>query len=148
MHLKLTSILVTIIVMTIRFQAMAQSQPVTWTVEQLVSPEALAERINANKAPLPLVISVGPSALIKGSVDAGEAHEKASISQLKSILAKEPKNREVIIYCGCCPFAKCPNVRPALALLKDLKFSDAKLLNLEKNIKTDWIDKGYPVNEK
>ncbi|MHA4739089.1 rhodanese-like domain-containing protein [Dyadobacter sp. MSC1_007] len=148
MHLKLTSILVMIIVMTIRFQAMAQSQPVTWTVEQLVSPEALAERINANKAPLPLVISVGPSALIKGSVDAGEAHEKASISQLKSILAKESKNREVIIYCGCCPFAKCPNVRPALALLKDLKFSDAKLLNLEKNVKTDWIDKGYPVNEK
>jgi hypothetical protein len=148
MYLRLTALLVTIIMVTTGFQAMAQSQPETWTVEQLVSPHALAERIKANKAPLPLVISVGPSALIKGSVDAGEAHEKASIFQLKSILAKEPKNREVIIYCGCCPFAKCPNVRPALALLKDLKFSEAKLLNLEKNVKTDWIDKGYPVNEK
>jgi hypothetical protein len=27
-----------------------------------------------------------------------------------------------------------------------MKFERQKLLNLPKNIKVDWIDKGYPVN--
>jgi hypothetical protein len=36
-------------------------------------------------------------------------------------------------------------VRPAIAALKTLQFSNYKLLNLPKNLKADWIDKGYPT---
>jgi hypothetical protein len=35
-------------------------------------------------------------------------------------------------------------VRPALALLQQMKFTNYHLLNLPHNIKVDWIEKGYP----
>jgi hypothetical protein len=53
--------------------------------------------------------------------------------------------RPAVVYCGCCPYEHCPNVRPAVAVLKEMKFTNFKLLNLEKNIKTDWLDKGFPA---
>jgi alkanesulfonate monooxygenase len=39
---------------------------------------------------------------------------------------------------------RCPNIRPAFSLLNEMKFTHAHLLNLEHNIKTDWVAKGYP----
>ena len=63
----------------------------------------------------------------------------------KEQLKKLPKNKRVVIYCGCCPFEHCPNVRPAIQLLKQMKFTNYRLLDLPKNIKIDWIDKGYPT---
>ena len=51
----------------------------------------------------------------------------------------------MIIYCGCCPFRRCPNVRPAFELLKKMKFTNAKLLNLPTSLNDDWISKGYPM---
>jgi thiosulfate/3-mercaptopyruvate sulfurtransferase len=68
------------------------------------------------------------------------------LQKLKDSLAGLPKESEIIIYCGCCPFERCPNVRPAIQVLKDLNFTNYKLLNLPHNIKIDWIDKGYPSN--
>jgi rhodanese-related sulfurtransferase len=75
------------------------------------------------------------------------AKEEESLDTLKSKLAALPKDTKVVIYCGCCPFEHCPNVRPAIAVLKDMKFTNYQLLNLPHNIKTDWIDKGYPVKK-
>jgi thiosulfate/3-mercaptopyruvate sulfurtransferase len=40
-----------------------------------------------------------------------------------------------------------PYIRPAMALLKNMQFSNYKLLNLPQNVKVDWIDKGYPIIE-
>ncbi|HCS20823.1 MAG TPA: hypothetical protein DIW47_09730 [Bacteroidetes bacterium] len=57
------------------------------------------------------------------------------------------RDAEIIIYCGCCPFSDCPNIRPAFEVLNELKFTNPKLLNLPKNLKADWIDKGYPMND-
>ena len=118
-----------------------------WVPAQLVEPAGLAAEINHPSAHPPLVISVGPSGLIKGSVEAGPAKEGANLDKLRALLTKEDRNREVIIYCGCCPFDRCPNVRPAFRLLTEMKFNHARLLNLSHNIKTDWIDHGYPVKE-
>ena len=55
------------------------------------------------------------------------------------------RDREVVIYCGCCPFRRCPNVRPAFELLKELKFTNAKLLNLPTSLQADWTSKDYPM---
>lgn len=118
-----------------------------WVPAQLVEPADLAAEIHHPSAHPPLVISVGPAATIKGSQEAGPAKDGASLDRLRALLAKEDRNREVILYCGCCPFARCPNVRPAFSLLTEMKFTHARLLNLSHNIKTDWIDKGYPVKE-
>lgn len=116
-----------------------------WTPEQLMAPADLAARIRGGSEPL--VICVGPSGLITGSVETGPAHEAANLDKLKALLSKEDRNREVVIYCGCCPFVHCPNVRPAFTLLKEMHFTHARLLDLSHNIKTDWIDHGYPVKE-
>ncbi|TDS50716.1 rhodanese-like domain-containing protein [Myroides indicus] len=123
----------------------AQQKQEPWTISQLMAPETLADKINNSQIVSALIISVGPDDLIKGSVNAGPASEPQNIKQLKALLAKTPKDTEVVIYCGCCPFANCPNIRPAFTLLTESGFKNAKLLNLPQNIKVDWLDKNYPV---
>jgi thiosulfate/3-mercaptopyruvate sulfurtransferase len=125
---------------------LAQSAPETWTAAQLKAPEELAKQIDGPAAAKPVIINVGPQAVIKGSLDAGAANEHGNIEKLKSLLAKQDKSKEVVLYCGCCPFDRCPNVRPAFTALKEQGFKKARLLDIPKNIKTNWIDKGYPVN--
>lgn len=115
-----------------------------WTASQLMAPAKLAEILGQPAAKKPIIYSVGPGALIKGSVDMGRAQEKENLGKFRTTLAKLPKDAYLVIYCGCCPFERCPNIRPAFALLKEMKFTQAYLLNLEHNIKTDWIAKGYP----
>lgn len=123
--------------------SLRQQEP--WTATQLVAPADLARTIETGaKEQQPLLLSVGPAAMIKGSVDIGPASGKEGLDKLKAALEKQPKDKEIIIYCGCCPFAHCPNIRPAFRLLKEMHFTNAKLLNLEHNIRTDWMDKGYP----
>lgn len=115
-----------------------------WTPDQLQQPADLAKRINENKN-IPVIINVGPRALIPHSLDAGTTNDATGVKNLKSILSKLNKNADIVIYCGCCPFADCPNVRPAIQTLKDNKFTNYHLLNLPQNIHADWISKGYPV---
>jgi thiosulfate/3-mercaptopyruvate sulfurtransferase len=115
-----------------------------WKAGQLMAPSDLAAVLNNANAKKPIVYSVGPGALIKGSLDMGPAHEKENLDKLKAALSKLPKNADIIIYCGCCPFDRCPNIRPAFSLLNEMQFTNARLLNLEHNIRTDWVAKGYP----
>jgi rhodanese-related sulfurtransferase len=117
--------------------------PVNWTSDQLMQPEQLAQLMQQKK-PLPVILSVGPGALIQHSIDIGPVQEKENLDKLKKQLSKLPKDTSVVVYCGCCPFEHCPNVRPAIQALKDMHFTNYKLLNLEHNLKKDWIDKGYP----
>ena len=119
-----------------------------WTAADLLAPADLARSIETGaKNEMPLILSVGPAALIKGSVDIGPASEKAPLQKLKQTLQNQPRDKEIVIYCGCCPFSHCPNVRPAFKLLKEMHFTKAKLLNLQHNIRTDWMDKGYPTKQ-
>jgi thiosulfate/3-mercaptopyruvate sulfurtransferase len=116
-----------------------------WTSGQLESPEDLAKIINDPKLKQPLIFCIGPSAIIKNSIDIGLGKDSANLAKFKQQLDHLPKDAEIVIYCGCCPFEHCPNIRPAFRLLNQLKFTHHKLLNLEHNIKIDWINKGYPV---
>lgn len=115
-----------------------------WTKEQLMAPAALAKSIQENKQ-LPVILSVGPMALIPHSTDLGAASEKENLEKLKKALSNLPKDTSIVIYCGCCPFDRCPNVRPAIDMLKKMNFKNYYLLNLPISIKADWIDKDYPV---
>ena len=116
-----------------------------WTDKQLKDPAVLAAAIADPKAPRPLIFNIGPVQQIKGAIAIGPANKPDNLEKLKQQLAKLPKDKEVIIYCGCCPYSRCPNVRPAFELLKKLKFTNAKLLNLPTNLNDDWISKGYPL---
>lgn len=125
------------------FRQVVKQEP--WQPSQLLQPADLAQTINDPLAKKPVIFSVGPGAVIRGSVNIGPARDSANLAKLQQQLAALPKDAAVVVYCGCCPFEHCPNVRPAFTLLKQLQFSQAKLLNLEHNVKVDWIDKGYPL---
>jgi thiosulfate/3-mercaptopyruvate sulfurtransferase len=118
--------------------------PVNWTKDQLIEPAQLAQIIQKNEA-APIVYSIGPGAVIKNSIDIGSVKEPANMQEFKNRLSKLSKDADIVVYCGCCPFEHCPNVRPAVAALKEMKFTNYKLLNLSHNVKTDWLDKGYPT---
>ena len=122
-----------------------QKEP--WTQSQLLAPADLAKTLNDPNAAQPSIFCIGPQAVIKGSIDIGSTMEKANLSVLKEHLEKLPKDADIVIYCGCCPFSRCPNIRPAFDLLNKMQFTNHKLLNLPQNIKVDWIDHGYPVGE-
>ena len=120
--------------------------PVNWNEKQLLEPADLAKAIAAGKD-IPAIISVGPGATIPNSIHVGMVNTKEGIDKLKIQLQGVDRDKKVVVYCGCCPFEHCPNVRPAIDVLKDLKFTNFFLLNLPHNIKKDWIDKGYPVSK-
>jgi len=116
-----------------------------WTQEQLMDPAVLAQMLNDPNAKVPVILDIGSFGGIKNSVRIGAAREKANIEKLRQFLSNQPKDADIVIYCGCCPFADCPNIRPAFNVLKEMGFTNAKLLNLPRNLKTDWSDKGYPM---
>ncbi|MCC8358975.1 rhodanese-like domain-containing protein [Salinimicrobium sediminilitoris] len=120
----------------------AQQEP--WTGQQLLEPRDLAQIVGNSQDSL-VIFSLGAGGIIPGSKDTGPSGEEQSLNNLKKELEKLPKDSDIVIYCGCCPFDICPNVRPAFALLNEMHFTNHQLLNLRDNIKVDWIDKGYPV---
>jgi len=127
------------------FSPQGNNEP--WTPQQLLSPADLAKALNNPNLAQPIVFCVGPQAIIKGSIEIGPAMKKENLEKLKLKLDKLPKNASIVIYCGCCPYDRCPNIRPALVLLGSMQFKNYKLLDLPRNVKVDWIDPGYPVND-
>jgi len=126
-------------------QFISQRQNEPWTQQQLLPPAELAKVLNNPKAPQPIVFSIGMEAIFKNWLCIGAVLMGQNLNLLKQKLHNLPKNSQIVVYCGCCPFASCPNVRPAMQLLKDMQFTNYKLLNLPDNIKVDWIDKNYPM---
>lgn len=125
----------------------AQQNKEPWSSNQLITPKILADKILKQQTENILIISVGPDDLIEGSIHIGPGRDQENIAKLKALLEKTPKDKDIVIYCGCCPFDKCPNIRPPFQLLMDTDFTNATLLDLPKNIKVDWLDKDYPVKD-
>jgi rhodanese-related sulfurtransferase len=117
----------------------------------LIQPQDLAARLGA-KGPRPAIFHVGPNLLyrgkhIPGSVYAGPASRPEGLEALKIAAGKLSRDREVVLYCGCCPWDNCPNVKPAVALLKQMGFTHVQAMFVANNFAKDWIDRGYPVEE-
>lgn len=136
-----------LVIFTFAFKNLSgQQAKEPWTEKQLIQPQELAKIIIDCNKPETYIFSIGPMGFIKNTIDIGEGKDKKNLEKLKKELSKLPKDANIVIYCGCCPFKDCPNIRPAFALLNKMKFTNHKLLNLPKNLKVDWIDKGYPMN--
>ena len=116
-----------------------------WTRTDLMNPSSLAAMMKNQKASKPLIFNIGVVENIKGARNMGAASEKENLNRFKKALSSIPKMSTIVIYCGCCPFERCPNIRPAFTAMKAGGFKNGKLLNLPTNIKVDWINKGYPV---
>ena len=119
-------------------------QAQNWTAKELMQP-ALLSNIIKSKKDIPYIINIGPGAVIPHSIDVGMVNTESGFNKLKSSLSKIPRDKKTVIYCGCCPYKHCPNVRPAIDLLKSMQFTNYYLLDLPQNIRVDWINKGYPV---
>jgi len=126
------------------YQKTSAQNPVNWTSDQLLQPSELAAALKDNKE-IAVIFSIGPGAVVPHSKDIGMIKEEENMKKFREELQNLPRDTSVIIYCGCCPYEHCPNVRPAIQLLKDMKFTNYKLLDLPHNIKIDWINKGYPT---
>jgi thiosulfate/3-mercaptopyruvate sulfurtransferase len=115
----------------------------------LIQPKDAAAELTA-KGAKPAVFHVGFNVLyrskhIPGSIYAGPAARPEGLAALRAAVEKLPRNREIVIYCGCCPWDHCPNIRPAMELLRQMGFTNAKALYTPVNFKVDWMDHGYPV---
>jgi thiosulfate/3-mercaptopyruvate sulfurtransferase len=120
-----------------------------WPKDALIEPSELAKILTGSQKP-PVIISVVFPVLyrqrrILHAKLAGPTSKPEGISALKQAVADLPRNANVVIYCGCCPMVRCPNIRPAYSALKDLRYTNVHVLNLLTNLHTDWTQKGYPV---
>ena len=121
-----------------------------WTSAQLVTPAALAAQLKQDGGAKPMLLHVGFHVLytqgaIPGSRYVGPGQTPEGIASLEAAVIDLPKGQDLVIYCGCCPWDHCPNMRPAFAALKAQGFTNVRALAVTKNLDSDWADKGYPI---
>jgi thiosulfate/3-mercaptopyruvate sulfurtransferase len=116
---------------------------------QTISVDELVQILKSSQAK-PLLFHVGPHMLyqqahIPDSEFLGQGSTPEGQQNLRNRVASLPKNIAIILYCGCCPWSHCPNVNPAYDTLKQLGFTNVKVLYMPNNFGADWVYKGYPV---
>jgi thiosulfate/3-mercaptopyruvate sulfurtransferase len=127
-----------------------KSEP--WSSAEVLQPEDLLGQLKNKTAESPTIIYVGFRTLfegghIPGAKFYGTASTEKGLADLKSSLATLPRSAELVIYCGCCPFVKCPNIRPAYKALHDMGFTKIRVLVLPTSFAADWVEKGYPIEK-
>jgi thiosulfate/3-mercaptopyruvate sulfurtransferase len=128
----------------------ASSSATSIPESHLIQPEALVQLLKGGDKEKPVVLQVGSRVMfsqahIPGSDYAGPGSQASGIQSLENTVASLPKDRQVILYCGCCPWNRCPNVGPAYKRLHDLGFTNVKVLYIANNFGDDWVNKGYPT---
>jgi thiosulfate/3-mercaptopyruvate sulfurtransferase len=126
-------------------------QATTIPHSQLIEPEELVKVLNS-RGEKPLLIHVGFHVLylqahIPNSEYIGPARDPAALEQLRARVRSLQRATFIVIYCGCCPWDHCPNVKPAHDALVAMGFTNIKVLHVANNIATDWIDEGYPTTK-
>lgn len=130
--------------------AVGSAEP--WTDAQTVQPAELVKELAAKGKNRPVVVCAGFSTLyqgahVPGAVFHGPASQPEGLAGLKKWAEGITRSSNVVVYCGCCPFAKCPNIRPAFEALQAMGFQHLRVLILPNNFYKDWYSKGYPVEK-
>jgi len=115
-----------------------------------IQPDELVKEIAGKDKPI--IVCVAPRFLyegahIPGALFRGPGSTTEGLADLRHWAQGTARDRAIVLYCGCCPMGRCPNVRPALAGLREMGFTHVKVLWLPKDFHTDWIEKGYPVEK-
>ena len=121
------------------------AQAPVWKKEQLMTTADLSTKINTNAKDKPLIFNVGPMENIKGAIAVGAATNATFGNKISGYLTMESKTKPVVVYCGCCSYSSCPNIKPAYDYLLAQGFKNTKVLELPEGIKPDWVAKGYPT---
>lgn len=117
---------------------------------ELLSPSELAKMVTTSQADGLVILQVGSHVLyaqahIPGSEYVGAGGQESGLQALRDRVETLKKGQFIVIYCGCCPWDRCPNIRPAYEEMRKLGFTHVKVLYLDQNFGADWVDKGYPV---
>jgi len=141
--------IVLLIVQTSPLSLRADSDP--WTKTQTIQPADLAKELGDPKT-APKVVFVGFRRLysaghIKSAEYHGTAGSEEGLKELTAWAAGLPRSTNLVIYCGCCPMERCPNIRPAFKALQGLGFKNLRVLLLPQDFVTDWADKGFPYDK-
>ena len=97
-----------------------------------------------SKKNIPVILNVSAyrHTPIKGSIHIGDMLDH-SYADLKLALGNTPKNKEIVVYCGCCSLDVCERVEKAFDLLRANGYTNVKVLNLIVGFDPDWKGKGY-----
>jgi thiosulfate/3-mercaptopyruvate sulfurtransferase len=124
-----------------------------WSQAEVLRPADLAHELSGAKAEhAPTIVYVGFHTLFAGGhVPEASFHGTAStekgLADLKEWAASLPRSTNLIIYCGCCPFDRCPNIRPAYKALREVGFAHVRVLVLPTSFAADWVEQGYPMQK-
>lgn len=124
-----------------------------WASEQVVHAVDVVHALGvAKNGDAPTIVYVGFRTLfegghIPGATFHGTASKEEGLAELKKWIATLPRTTNLIIYCGCCPFDRCPNIRPAYKALHEMGFSRLRVLVLPTSFASDWVEKGYPIQK-
>jgi thiosulfate/3-mercaptopyruvate sulfurtransferase len=129
----------------------AQNTADPWSAAQTVQPNDLVKEL-ADAKSAPTVVYVGFQRLytaghIKGAQFHGSGGSSDGLAQVKTWAAGLPRSTNLVIYCGCCPLEKCPNLRPAFTALHEMGFTKLRALILPTSFAADWADKGFPYEK-
>jgi thiosulfate/3-mercaptopyruvate sulfurtransferase len=113
-----------------------------------MQPAKLNQLLAGPAAAQPLVFQIGShimfqQAHIPGAQFVGPGSQPAGLTALAQAVSFAAKGRLIVLYCGCCPWGRCPNVAPAYRKLHELGYTNVKVLYLASNFGDDWVAKGY-----
>lgn len=127
----------------------AEPQADPWTASDLIEPAELAAMIKTGSAEAHILCVAFPvlyrTRHIAGAEFAGPTSKPEGLASLKQAAGQLPKSADIVLYCGCCPMVRCPNIRPAYRSLKEWGFTHGRVLSLVTSFHQDWEIKGYPV---
>jgi len=131
------------------FASCAQQAPAL-QMSDTISIEELSARLADSTAAQPALLHVGFEPLyrtshIPGSQYVGAGSKPQGIDGLRHALESVPADQSVVLYCGCCPWTDCPNVKPAFAAAKQSGHPDVRVLYITGNFERDWAAKGLPT---
>lgn len=123
-----------------------------WSDAEVLRAADFAGELSSKRTNAPTVLYVGFRTLfegghIPGAVFHGTASTEKGMEELKKWLAGLPRDTNLVVYCGCCPFDRCPNIRPAYQLLHGMGFTHVRILVLPTSFAADWVEKGYPMEK-
>lgn len=143
---KMIVVIATASLMVVQLAGQATSIPAS----RQITPEDLVKLLQSSPQQKPLLFQVGSHVLysqahIPGSEYTGPASTEAGLQQLRKRVASVRRTQLIVLYCGCCPWDHCPNVKPADDALHAMGFRNVKILYIAENFGSDWVNKGYPT---
>jgi thiosulfate/3-mercaptopyruvate sulfurtransferase len=129
-----------------------QKPSAPWTPAQTMQAADLRRELRDKAAEPPTIVYVGFRTLfagghVPGASFHGSASKEDGLAEIKKWADLLPRSTNLVIYCGCCPFEKCPNIRPAFMALKEMGFTRLRVLILPTSFAADWAEKGYPIEK-